>query len=157
MVPRCSKTYKGGGKKLHAYAVAIENILVINMHIVGCLPVIIYLLVSQIQAVMTGNVDVAHTAVTIWYLLYQLRTHTGESRVYVMLAYWTYVVRGKRHMSLNTGPRVARYWPFIWTNCDSNTSILPAPMGCNKVVLSHITLWTSWDYSQFFNLFTLCK
>ena len=96
---------------------------------------------------MTGN-DVAYTAVTILHLLYQLRTHTGESRVYVMLAYWTYVMRGKRHKSLNTGPWVVRYLSFIWTNCDFNTSILPAPMGSNKVVLSHITLWTSWDYSM---------
>ena len=78
MVPRCTKTYKGGGKKLLAYAMAIVNILVTNMHIVGCLPVIIYLLVSLIQAAMTGNDAVAYTAVTILHLLYQLRTHTGN-------------------------------------------------------------------------------
>ena len=139
MVPWCTRTYKEGGKKLHAYVMSTVNILVTNMHIVGCLPVIIYLLVSLIQAVRIANDDAAYSAITILHLLYHLRTHTGESRVYVMLAYWTYVMRGKRHVSLITGPRVARYLPFIWTKCDFNTSILPAPMGSNKVALSHIT------------------
>ena len=147
MVPSCTETYKAGGKKLYAYAMAIINILVTNMHIVSCFLVILYILGILRQISMTGYYAVAYIALTLWHQLYQLRTHTGERFVYWMWGYCTYATLGKRHTSLHTGHWVAGYMPFVCMKCDFITSIRPVPMVRNKVAVPHITFWTSWDYS----------
>ena len=126
----------GSINKTEAYMLTVRSLLVT-----------LYILVNLRQVAMTGNYGVAYTALTVWHLLYQPTTHTGESFLYWMWAYCTYETLGKRHMSLHTGPRVAGYLPFICTDCDFITSIRPVPMVRNKVAVPHITFWTSWDYS----------
>ena len=146
------------------------------MHTVRSLLVTLYILVNLRQVAMTGNYGVAYTALTVWHLLYQPTTHTGESFLYWMWVYCTYETLGKRHMSLHKGPRVAGYLLFICTDCEFITNFQPVPLhrnamelvgdmpsrcticdseinfrfvlkGRNKTAFYHIKLLTSWDYS----------